>query len=209
MDGCGDEEKTQDTSRNPETPACGRNSPILRLAAFRGATGAIPWGGAHHHPAPNAETLNTRNRRKRGRRRQENAMPAQESLNPRLVVAIPLFLRHEAFVGAQGVIRGRDRITANGLRGDPKYAKPRTGVAPKAEQKTGRWPLKFRFLVAIPILAFRSAPWGPRRRSSGGPHRRPTPNAETLNTRNRRRWGRSRKERKRPIPQSINFGSLS
>ena len=79
------------------------------------------------------------------------------------------------------------------------------GVATQRKQPTK--PGIRKFLVSSRnsrILALRSVPWGSGRHSARGAHYRPTPSAKTLNTLNHRRWGRRRRQSKRPSRGSLN-----
>ena len=63
-------------------------------------------GGAHYHPTPNAEKLNTRNARRWGWRK-GNKGPARVPLNFRILIAMPLFFAPKRAAGHRGTFRGR------------------------------------------------------------------------------------------------------
>ena len=81
-------------------------------------------------------------------------------------------------------------VDINTQRGGAKYAKPpQMGRLQQENERPGHQSQKTRSLfVSPPPLPFRSVPWVSGRRSAGGGHQHPTPNAGALNTRNRRRW---------------------
>ena len=103
-----------------------RKSPFPSRNFYIFAPRGVPWGpgdiprAAHitnQHPMRGA----TDARPPKMGAKPQGKRPTRESLNFRILVVIPLFLRSEAF---RGTFRGEMTLTPNAKRGGDKYAKP-------------------------------------------------------------------------------------
>ena len=134
-------------------PASIGNPPIF-CALKRSVGHGAPFRGGRTSP-PNNRRGNTKYAKppQMGAAPKGNTCPAQEPLNRRFLVAIPLFLRSKAPLGVPGIVPRGPRITAQ--QPTRKHyigvTAVNSGWRRKENKRPGGGSLDFRFLVAIPL----------------------------------------------------------